>query len=117
MVKSIIDKQDLVELSIPKYLYEKEAVFAAAYRLTGKLSISIEPESATHIRVSMQRLPKYRKIDLAEAVQQFKNHLLDEQLRFDLEKRFGAIRELIVKQAFSPIENLSEEVTAVAGRT
>jgi His-Xaa-Ser system protein HxsD len=34
---------------------------------------------------------------------EFNNELIDQQVRYDTELKFGEIRNLIVKQAFAPI--------------
>ena len=44
------------------------------------------------------------------------NELIDQQLRLDLEKRYGAIRRLIVQQAFAPLDDLKAEVKKIVGR-
>ncbi len=41
--------------------------------------------------------------ELREAASEFCNEALDQQVRLDLERRYGSIREMIVKQAFSPV--------------
>jgi His-Xaa-Ser system protein HxsD len=115
-IKVVSQEEDFVEISVSKAFFEKDAVFAAAYKFTGRVSIGIEPESETRVRVSMQPLARHKGIDLEQVAQEFRNELIDEQLRLDLDKRFGAIRELIVRHAFSPLNNLREKVIEVAGR-
>ena len=46
----------------------------------------------------------------------FSNEVIDQQLRLDLEKRYGQVRELIIKHAFSPLENLKAETEKIVGR-
>ena len=55
-------------------------------------------------------------IDLEEVRQRFINELTDQQLRLDLDKKMLPLRELIVKQAFSPLKNLQTEVEKLANR-
>jgi hypothetical protein len=43
----------------------------------------------------------YSNISFAD---EFSNTLIIEQAKFDLEKRFGNIRDIIVQQAFYPLE-------------
>jgi His-Xaa-Ser system protein HxsD len=115
-IKVTHQEKDFVQISVSRDFFEKDAVLAAAYKLTGKASIGIEPESETHVKVFMQPLTTHTDIDLGEVVKEFRNELIDEQLRLDLDKRFGAIRELIMKHAFSPLNDLREKVIKVAGR-
>jgi len=42
--------------------------------------------------------------DLSKISEEFKNRILEQQIRCELEKSFGHIREMIVKQAFAPTE-------------
>jgi His-Xaa-Ser system protein HxsD len=38
-----------------------------------------------------------------EVVKQFCNDLIDQQVRYNTEKQFGHIRDLIVEEAFKPV--------------
>ena len=40
----------------------------------------------------------------------FCNEVLDQQVRLDLEKRYGNIRELVIRHAFAPIESLKAKI-------
>ena len=51
-----------------------------------------------------------------EIENKFMNELIDQQVRLDLEKRYGPIRRLIVQQAFAPLDNLKAEVKKIVGR-
>jgi len=41
---------------------------------------------------------------------------VDQQLRLDLERRYGGLRQLIVQHAFSPLSHLKQEVKKTIGR-
>lgn len=114
-IKFVSQESDFVEISVSKAFFEKDAVFAAAYKFTGRVSVGIEPESETRVRVSMRPLAGQKRVDLEEVAREFRNELIDEQLRLDLDKRFGGIRELIVRHAFSPLDDLREKVIEVVG--
>jgi len=56
------------------------------------------------------RAPDFESLE--EDARTFCNEVLDQQVRLDLEARYGNIRELIVRQAFSPVsvDELSKEL-------
>jgi len=105
-----------LEVTLSKEIYEKEAVFAAAYALSGWCRNRIEPGPAGYVKVTLELLDAGAATDLKEVETRFMNELIDQQLRFDLEKRYGALRRLIVQQAFAPLDNLKAEVKKVVGR-
>ena len=109
-MKEIITKLEdgklLLELS--KELYEKEAVFTSAHKFTDRCTILIEP--IDHNSVGVYFKSKREDCDLLKISEEYCNEVLDQQLRLDIEKKYGNIRDLIVKQAFSPIENLKDEI-------
>lgn len=111
----IEDGKILVSLS--KEFYEKSAVFAAAHKLSGRFVVLIEPLDERTAGIYFQPKPgiEMNENDLKEAAFDFCNEVLDQQIRLDLETRYGHIREIIVKQAFAPI-SLSELTKVIGGR-
>lgn len=108
-----------IAISISKNIYEKDAILAAIYALSGRYSGSIEPVLDGFVDVILEPLVgnKYEDFDYLERIKQcFQNELIDQQLRLDLEKKHGSLRDLIVRQAFSPLENLENEVEKLIGR-
>ena len=96
--------EDKLLISLSKEFYEKSAILAAAHKFTNRFGVKIESLDEIHVGVQLVRKGDLEpNITLEQVVLDFCNCLLDEQLRLDLESRYGAIRELIVKQAFSPI--------------
>jgi His-Xaa-Ser system protein HxsD len=104
------------EVILSKAIYEKEAVFAATYALSGLCRNRVEPAQAGYIKVSLEFLDSCTDTDRAQVENRFMNELIDQQLRLDLEKRYGPIRRLIVQQAFAPLDNLKAEVKRIVGR-
>jgi His-Xaa-Ser system protein HxsD len=104
------------EVIISKALYEKEAVFAATYALSGLCRNTVEPAQAGYVKVTLEFLDPVQDRDRVEIENKFLNELIDQQLRLDLENRYGAIRRLIVQQAFAPLDNLKAEVKRIVGR-
>ncbi|HEX13168.1 MAG: His-Xaa-Ser system protein HxsD [Candidatus Micrarchaeia archaeon] len=108
IIVQIEENKLLIELK--KQFYEKEAVFAAAYKFTNLCSIIIEPTDDYSIGVYFQLLKDNDKVDLEKIAKDFCNEVLDQQVRLDLEKRYGNIKNLIVQQAFNPIKNLKDSI-------
>jgi len=100
-----------IRISLSSTIYEKEAILSANYVLSGLCSTLIELGSEGYFDVTLESIvDKEEDVDLERIKQCFLNELTDQQLRLNLEKKFGHIRELIVRQAFSPLENLEKEV-------
>ena len=107
-IMQVEDGKLLVELS--KEMYEKQAVFAAAYKFTDKCVVLIEPVGRHSVGVYFKNKSNSDDSELMEIAEQFCNEVLDQQLRLDIEKEYGNIRELIVEHAFSPISGIKEKV-------
>lgn len=93
-------------LKLSKQFYEKSAVMAAAYKFTHKCIILIEPLEEGYIGVWFQA-KNNKSLDMApDLVNDFCNEVLDQQVRLDLEKRCGSLRDAIVEHAFQPLGNI-----------
>ncbi len=101
---------------VSKALYEKEAVFAATYALSGLCRNRIEPEPEGYVTVILEPIDSSEGVDLDEIEHRFTTEILDQQLRLDLERRYGGLRKLIVQHAFSPLAHLTQEVKKTVGR-
>lgn len=93
--------------TLAKRFYEREAVFAAAYKYRERFYIKIEPLEETDVNVWFEAKEGQDPVAVRKALGEFCNEVLDQQCRLDLEKRFGNLREVIYKKAFMPI--LGEE--------
>ena len=100
---------DKMLLQLRKKYYEKEAVFAAANRFTSNCTILIEPVGEEYVGVYFEPL-KESNIDLEKIAFDFCNEVLDQQVRLDLERKYGEIKKLIVQHAFSPLADLKKEI-------
>lgn len=110
------DPERLV-FQISKELYEKEAVFAAAYALSGQCRNRIEPgPDESHVTVTLEPLTPLSEEELGRLEHRFLSEITDQQLRLDLERRYGGLRRLIVQHAFAPLANLKEAVKKTIGR-
>lgn len=100
---------DAKQLLIDSNLYDREAIFSASYKFTDNYSVTVEEDKEKHLVVNFTKLSN-KNLEIPNIEIVFFEELLDQQLRFNLEKRFGHLREIIVRHAFSPIENLRNEV-------
>lgn len=106
-MKGIFTKIDdgNILVSLYKAFYEKTAVFNAAHKFTDRFTVLIEPLDDNTVGVYFQpkRGLEIEEQDLTDAASNFCNEVLDQQVRLDIEARYGVLREMIVKQAFSPV--------------
>jgi His-Xaa-Ser system protein HxsD len=99
-------------IELDSTVYELRAIKRASCDFTDKVTIKIERPSQSRIIVTLT--PKGGKsgpLDVIAA--DFTNHVLDHQVRIEVESDYGRIREMIVAQAFAPCENLHELVDAI----
>jgi His-Xaa-Ser system protein HxsD len=105
-------KEDTAHVRLMKEIYDKEDVLNATYKMTDKYSVLIKPVGDHEMLVIIEPKSQQSVEELESAVSDFCNEVLDQQIRLDLEKRFGRIRELIVEHAFSPLD-LHKEVKSL----
>ena len=105
----IQENENKLVVVLSKSLYEKEAVFAAAYKFTDKSTILIEPYDESSVAVYFKRKDN-ANVGLYEIALKFCNEVLDQQVRLDLENRYGNIKELIYRHAFSPLKNIEDNI-------
>jgi len=95
-------------LKLSKQFYEKPAVMAAAYKFTHRCIILIEPIEEGYVGVWFQAKNNEGLDMIPDLINDFCNEVLDQQVRLDLEHRYGNLRDMIVKHAFLPIESSSK---------
>jgi len=114
MTSSDSTAKDIV-IHLDKTIYDKEALLTSAYAMRDIFSAYIGVEEENYV-LTLTLLQSEYKNKIEELKNHFLNELIDQQLRIDLEKKYGPLRELIVKQAFSPLDNLEVEVKKLLGR-
>ena len=115
-MKNIVTKieEDKILISLNNDYYEKLAIMSAAHEMTDTFAVLVEPIDENNTAVYFQ--PKndilIDEVKFKEAALDFCNKVLDQQLRLDIEKRYGNLRDTIVKQAFAPVSiaQLSKEI-------
>lgn len=88
--------QVIVDMS----LYAKEALVGACYKFTDHFYVH-QQSDGENIKVFFES--KDGNIVSEETVKLFCNELIDQQVRFNTNHQFGHIRDLIVEEAFKPV--------------
>ena len=88
---------------VDKSLFSREAVLATVYRFSGDYNVSVESSNDSEDKYAVNITRKDQKEIDAEFEQDFIRELTDQQVRLDIEARFGHIRDLIVEEAFKPV--------------
>jgi len=99
-ISSLNSEENRVILS--KAFFESEPVLAAAAKFTQDYYVSIQPIKENEFEVAIQAKPGVEAN--VNIIKEFCNELIDAQVRQDLQQQFGKIREMIVEQAFYPLE-------------
>ena len=81
-------------------IYNKEAVVATCYKYSGKYFVHQELNNDS-IVVTLQS--KDEQSVSEKTAKQFCNELIDQQIRYNTNLQFGHIRDLIVEEAFKPV--------------
>ena len=95
----VIENNKLL-LTVANDIYESIAILNASYKFTDKCYINIEPVGEL---TEIYFQTKIEKIVLEDIVLEFGNELIDQQVRLNTGREFKAIREELVKKAFSSI--------------
>lgn len=88
---------------VDKSLFSREAVLATVYRFSGDYNVSVESSNDSEDKYAVNITRKDQKEIDAEFEKGFIRELTDQQVRLDIEARFGHIRDLIVEEAFKPV--------------
>jgi len=105
----ITDSGEKLLVKLSKQFYEKPAVMAAAYKFTHKCTVLIEPLDEGYVGVWFQAKNNESPDMLPGLINDFCNELIDQQVRLDLDKRYGGLRDTIFEHAFLPTESFSKK--------
>ena len=81
-------------------LYAKESLVAACYKFTDRFYVH-QQSNGNSVNVIFESKEGNDVPD--EIVKQFCNELIDQQVRYNTNLQFGHIRNLIVEEAFKPV--------------
>lgn len=96
-----------IEFSVDMRQYSQEALNAVLYTYSGQFFVE-QKRDATSSLVQVKLLLKDLASELSPQEQyqlrgEFYQNIIDQQVRLDLEQRFGHIRDLLVAEAFKPV--------------
>lgn len=94
------------DLIVEKEFYEREAVYAVAYRYNGILGFSFSPVEPHKIKISI--FEKEGRVPTEKDVQNILADLLDEQFKIEILKRTEKVRDTVYKKAFLPLQEQSK---------
>lgn len=92
-----------IQLDLDLNVYSVETIDAAAYKFTGLCYVlkSLDSEKKDLIHLVFEAKGGCHIDELT--AKQFCNELLDQQVRSQVTQQFGHIRDLIVEEAFKPV--------------
>lgn len=91
---------DKFQVVVDMALYAKEALVAACYKFTDRFFVH---QQIVGDAVNVVFESKDDNAVSAEIVKLFCNEIIDQQVRYNTNQQFGYIRDLIVEEAFKPV--------------
>ena len=91
---------DKFQVVVDMSLYAKESLVAACYKFTNRFYIHQQTDGGNVVVVFES---KDGNAVSDSIVKQFCNELIDQQVRYNTNLQFGHIRDLIVEEAFKPV--------------
>lgn len=93
-------EKDKFQVIVDMALYSKESLAAACYKFTDRFYVHQQTDGENIVVVFES---KDGNTIAEETVKQFCNELIDQQVRYNTNLQFGHIRDLIVEEAFKPV--------------
>lgn len=91
-------------VAIDLSIYAQEAINATCYKYTDKFFVHQQASSQSEKFVDIVMECKDGGTSVTQdLIKQFCNDLLDQQVRVEVNSQFGHIRDLIVEEAFKPV--------------
>lgn len=91
---------DKFQVVVDMSLYAKESLVAACYKFTDCFYVH---QRSTGDKVEVIFESKDHCVVTDTIVKKFCNELIDQQVRYNTNRQFGHIRDLIVEEAFKPV--------------
>lgn len=93
-----------LSIAVDLNIYAQEAINATCYKYTDKFYVHQQTSVQSEKTIDIIMECKENGMPVTtELVKQFCNDLLDQQVRVDVNSHFGHIRDLIVEEAFKPV--------------
>ena len=93
-------EKDKFQVVVDMALYAKEPLVAACYKFTNRFYVHQQTQDD---KVNVVFESKDGNVVSEEIAKQFCNELIDQQIRHNINQQFGHIRDLIVEEAFRPV--------------
>lgn len=90
------------QVSVDLNIYSVDAVTATSYKYTDKFFVHQQTVDEKTMNVILEAKDSNAPVS-AQTVKQFCNDLIDQQVRVLVNIDFGHIRDLIVEEAFKPV--------------
>jgi len=103
---------DKANITIDSSIYDLQAINAASYAFNDDYYIVASPKEGTLVTVIFELKNNSSNRDIAIDIKEFLNTVIDHQVRLQLDRANGKIRDLIVSHAFSPLD-LNKEVESL----
>jgi len=87
---------------LSKEYYEKEPVMQAIHEYSNDFTITMKPKGEREISIFFTPKNDNQSDNHLDLIKNFSNKVIDFQIRKDLEKDYGHIRDVIVDYAYSP---------------
>ncbi len=100
---SVVDP-DRANIIIDTSLYDRDAINAASYAFTNNYHILVSRKDNASVTVIFELKNKTSPREISEDIKDFVNTVIDHQVRLQLDRVNGKIRDLIVAHAFSPFD-------------
>lgn len=96
-----------MKIELDVHLYSRDAILNTAYLFTNKCHIDLRSYGDTTAEVIFTLKPN-SELELDTIAKDFLNELIDQQLRVNIGQETKVIKELIVKEAFAPLDTMKE---------
>lgn len=90
------------QVSIDLNIYSVDAVTTTSYKYTDKFYVHLQTADDKTMNVILEAKDSNAPVS-SEIVKKFCNDLIDQQVRVLVNRDFGHIRDLIVEEAFKPL--------------
>lgn len=108
---------DLAAVEVDLSVFELPAVLRACYKLTGRCHVFVARDRDDPGLVVVTLGTRSAEIDLRACIGELADELIDQQLRQQLAREAGSVREIIVAQAFAEGNLLEAESDEADYRT
>ncbi|RYA23631.1 His-Xaa-Ser system protein HxsD [Malaciobacter halophilus] len=99
-----IENSNLYTLNLAKEYFEKEPIMQAIHEYSDKFFVTMKPLNEKFVSVTFNIKDRKENTTDIDLIENFSNRVIDYQIRNDLEKNYGHIRDTIVEYAYSPVK-------------